>query len=381
MAGSFPVARMRRHPIPSWARADVLRSITSQHRVRSDAAVMLVFCFSACMSVTFRSVGLCRSPMEKGKAVHRGKSSLWKTEGYIRCIALIALFLLLPFTAFSADPDSLAEQGPSLLAGGAVTAGYFALSLYVLGNTWYKDKAVVPFHFSDDNAAWMQVDKCGHAFGAYVYSYVGYHGMLAAGMRRRDALLFGATLGALMQTPIEIMDGLHEGYGFSWGDVVANTAGSGLVLGQELLFSEQLVKLKFSYSPSPYAPYGNGELGTTDLDRVLKDYNGQTYWLSLPITALVGESVLPPWICAAVGYGADGMYGAFDNHAALRDTRVPVVSRRRQVFFSLDVDWSRIETESPLLRLLLQWLVFVKLPFPAIEVTSDGAVRAHALFF
>lgn len=360
---------------------DASRCITSQHLVRADVAVMLVFWFSPCMSVTFRSVELRRSPMETGKAVHGGISFLWKTDGYIRCIALVVLLLLLPFTASSADPDSLAEQGPSLLTGGAVTAGYFALSLYVLGNTWYKDKAVVPFHFSNDNAAWMQVDKCGHAFGAYVYSYVGYHGMLAAGMRRRDAPLFGATLGALMQTPIEIMDGLHEGYGFSWGDVVANTAGSGLVLGQELLLGEQLLKLKFSYSPSPYAAHGNGELGTTDLDRVLKDYNGQTYWLSLPITALVGESLLPPWICAAVGYGADGMYGAFDNHAALRDTRIPVVSRRRQVFFSLDVDWSRIETDSSLLRLLLQGLDFVKLPFPAIEVTSDGAVRAHVVFF
>jgi hypothetical protein len=298
-----------------------------------------------------------------------------------RCTFALLLLFLLIIPASATSPDSLEATGSPVLTAAAMSAGYFALSLYVLGNTWYKDRKVVPFHFYNDNAAWMQVDKCGHAFGAYVYSYVGYHGMLAAGMERREALLYGATLGAILQTPIEIMDGLHEGFGFSWGDVLANSVGSGLVLGQELLFQEQLVKFKFSYRPSPYAQYGDGALGTGALDRVLKDYNGQTYWLSVPVQAALPESALPPWLAVAVGYGADGMYGEFDNHDAMRDASVPRVTRLRQLLLSLDIDWTRIESSSPLLRFLLQGMVFIKLPFPAIEFSSSGDIKGHLLYY
>jgi hypothetical protein len=322
-----------------------------------------------------------RKSLEAIRSHRLVRSPGWKLGRILRWVTAATLLSLHPISASATSPDSLESSGNSLITAGAITTGYFALSMYVLGNTWYKDRETVPFHFYNDNAAWLQVDKCGHAFGAYVYSYVGYHGMIAAGMDRRDALLFGATLGAILQTPIEIMDGLHEGYGFSWGDILANTAGSGLVLAQEFLLREQLVKFKFSYSPSPYAQYGDGALGTGAPDRVLKDYNGQTYWLTLPMRTLTPEGWLPPWLSIAVGYGADGMYGEFDNDAALRNHSIPAATRRRQYLLSLDVDWTRIESESSLLRLLLQGLAFVKLPFPSIEFTSTGTVRGHWLFY
>jgi len=59
-------------------------------------------------------------------------------------------------------------------------------------------------------------------------------------------LIYGGMLGFMLQAPIEILDGMYEGWGFSWGDMAANAAGSGLVIGQELLFNEQVVKYKFS---------------------------------------------------------------------------------------------------------------------------------------
>lgn len=49
------------------------------------------------------------------------------------------------------------------------------------------------------------------------------------------------------------MDGIHEGHGFSWGDMATNAIGSGLIVGQELLFNKQIVKYKFSYWGSTYS--------------------------------------------------------------------------------------------------------------------------------
>lgn len=282
----------------------------------------------------------------------------------------------------AAAPQSVDKRSSGgLQLATACTAGYFAVSMAVLGNTWYKDRQRVGFHFYNDNGAFLQMDKFGHAFGAYVYSYVGYHSLIELGLDRTEALRFGAPLGAVLQFPIELMDGLHEGYGFSWGDVAANSVGSALVLGQELRWGEQIAQFKFSYAPSPYARDANGLLGRGHMDRVLKDYNGQTYWLSVPVNRLAPYGLLPAWLSVAVGYGADGMYGEFDNRSTEPGKAFPPARRSRQFLLSLDTDWSRIQTDSEVIQLVLRGLTFTKLPFPAIEFTSEGTLRAHWLYY
>jgi len=149
----------------------------------------------------------------------------------------------------------------------ALESAYYAGALLVLQNSWYRDHPIVPFHFYDDTRGYLQVDKFGHAFGAYVESYIGYKSLRYAGLSRTKALIYGGSLGLILQTPIEIMDGLHEGWGFSWGDMAANATGSALVVGQELLFNEQVVKYKFSYWESDYSHTANGYLGKTTLQR------------------------------------------------------------------------------------------------------------------
>lgn len=284
------------------------------------------------------------------------------------------------------DPDSLSvdrgavDRGTAYRAA-AYTTAYYAGSLAVLSRTWYRDREVVPFHFYDDSRAYLQVDKAGHTFGAYVYSYVGYHYLRGTDLTRKEALLIGAPLGLVLQTPVEIMDGIHEGYGFSWGDMAANATGSALVLGQELLLGEQVAKLKFSYRESSYARNANGYLGRTAVDRLFTDYNGHTYWLSLPVSALLPGAAVPGWLNVAAGYGADGMYGEFENLAVHDGVALPAAVRYRQLLLSLDIDWTRIETDSRLLGAVLKGLTFVKLPFPAIEYASTGRWKGHWLYF
>ena len=138
----------------------------------------------------------------------------------------------------SVSIDTLNQNKTIVYKALGFTTLYYVSSLYILGETWYKDKESVAFHFYNDNAGYLQVDKFGHMFGSYVYSYIGYYGLLKLGATRNEALIFGSTLGFVLQLPVEILDGSHEGYGFSWGDIVANAMGSALVFGQELLFKE-----------------------------------------------------------------------------------------------------------------------------------------------
>lgn len=239
----------------------------------------------------------------------------------------------------------------------------------------------MPFHFYNDNKGWLQVDKFGHMFGAYVYSYIGYYGLKKLGATRNEALLFGGTLGFVLQFPIEIMDGLHEGYGFSWGDIAANALGSSLVIGQELLFREQVVKYKFSYSESEYAGNSNNYFGSTFFQRMLKDYNGHTYWFSMPVNRIAFKDRLPDWFNIAIGYGANGMYGEFENVSEYEGVPIPKAERYRQYLLSLDIDWPDIKTNSGFLKILFKVMTFIKLPFPAIEYNSKGQFKGYWIYY
>lgn len=298
---------------------------------------------------------------------------------------LVVLFFLLTLSCragdFAASTDTTDVNHRGLYQAIAIESAYYAGSLLVLSNTWYKDKPRVPFHFFNDNRGYLQVDKFGHAFGAYAQSYLGYHWLKSIGVGRTNALIFGGSLGFILQTPIEIMDGTHEGWGFSWGDMAANAFGSALVVGNELLFKQQLIKYKFSYWESPYSRNANGYLGTTTLNRLLKDYNGHTYWLSMPVNRLFLKRKTPSWLNIAAGYGANGMYGEFKNIQEYNGVIIPETRRYRQYLLSLDVDWPQIKTRSKLLRTVFQGLTFIKLPFPALEINSKGQVKGYWIYF
>jgi hypothetical protein len=90
------------------------------------------------------------------------------------------------------------------------------------------------------------------------------------------------------------------------------------------------------------------------MNRLLKDYNGHTYWLSMPINKIIYRKHLPPWLNIAFGYGANGMYGEFDNVTSYNSVAIPPTERYRQYLLSLDVDWPRIKTKSKFLKLVFK---------------------------
>lgn len=138
--------------------------------------------------------------------------------------------------------------------------------LAFLSQIWYKDQQRVPFHYYNDAKGYLQLDKAGHAYGAYRESFGAYYALRWAGLDKKRALLYGGPIGLIFQTPIEVFDGLYEGWGFSWPDMVANTAGTALFMTQEALFDEQVVLMKFSYAPSGYPKY-HSALGSNALEQ------------------------------------------------------------------------------------------------------------------
>jgi hypothetical protein len=80
----------------------------------------------------------------------------------------------------------------------------------------------------------------------------------------------------------------------------------------------------------------------------LKDYNGQTYWLSLNVQSFSNSSAHPNWLNVAVGYGTKGVYGGFENVAYDKRGNVtfnrPDIKRQRQWYISPDVDFTKIKT-------------------------------------
>src|SRR5438874_2371911 len=56
------------------------------------------------------------------------------------------------------------------LVTAANIAGYGG-TMAGLYSAWYSNYPQTRFHFFNDNAEWLQVDKVGHAYSAYVESY------------------------------------------------------------------------------------------------------------------------------------------------------------------------------------------------------------------
>lgn len=262
------------------------------------------------------------------------------------------------------------------------SAGLYAATLTVLYFGWYKDTELTSPHWHNDNGAWLQVDKVGHATTAYIMTNYAFWSLRWAGVDNNKSALYAGLMGWSAMTVIEILDSFSDEYGASSGDLIANTAGAALFTGQQLLWKEQRLRLKFSYHSTEFAQYRPDLLGETGLQSMLKDYNGQTYWLSANINSfLADETKFPTWINVSFGYGATGMLGAYSNPIDWNGNTLPHYNRTRQYYLSLDIDWTRIKTNSAFLRFTFKALSFVKLPFPTLEYNNENKFVFHLLYF
>jgi uncharacterized protein YfiM (DUF2279 family) len=279
--------------------------------------------------------------------------------------------------AFLTPSDSLHTSRRNLVV--VSEAVLTSAALVGLHQLWYADYETSSFHFKNDNSHWFQMDKAGHAYAAYHLGSTSAELLAWSGVSKKDQLLYGAGYGFVFLTAVEVFDGHSAAWGFSWGDIIANATGTALYVSQELAWQEQRIVPKFSFHNTQFAKQRPEVLGASFSEQLLKDYNGQTYWLSANLRSFMPDSRVPKWLNIALGYGAEGMLSA----TPLSDVglALPDYERYRQFYLSLDVDLTKIDTKSTLLRTLFSLFNTIKIPAPTFEIRGSQGVKFHWIYF
>lgn len=301
------------------------------------------------------------------------------------CAFLFAVFFsskLVCSPFFSRGEDSVANKKTRKIVFASVSVAVATGSLIYLNQQWYKPYGTGKFHFFNDDGEWLQMDKAGHAFTTYNTGRLMMRSMKWAGFSKDQSIFIGGSSGFLYMTAIELMDGFSSGWGFSWGDMGANFCGSALAISQEYFWKGQRIAMKYSFHQTRYPGYRPSLLGSGLAQEALKDYNGQTLWLSFNMASfLKRETRFPKWLNLAFGYSASGMISAENNYVVVNaDGTIIGNERYRKLLLSLDFDLTKIKTHSSFLRGLFSALNCVKVPFPALEF-SQGRIEGHALYF
>lgn len=295
---------------------------------------------------------------------------------------LLIIVLLFSFAAQQANAQqNNVNQGRLngvIITEAVITTGV-TIALHYL---WYKKFPKSRFHLFNDNAEWLSMDKIGHAATAYNVSAIQYDVMRWSGVDNTKAAWIGGLTALGLQTMVEIFDGFNAEWGFSKGDMLANITGSALFVAQQLAWGEQKARLKFSFHKTIYAKYNKGELGANKWQSWLKDYNGQTYWLSInPASFMKSNTSFPQWLNVSMGIGADGMIGARTNPSKIGDVVIPEFKRQHRFLFSVDADLKRIGNKNMDPHILLTFPNIMKFPAPALEFKKGTAVKYHWLYY
>lgn len=297
-------------------------------------------------------------------------------------------------------PDTL-HQGRFWTAAVTGTVAYTG-TLISLNNLWYTQYPRTSFHFFDDSREWQQMDKAGHMLTTYFEADWLYHIARWTGMKKSSSIWAGTLTAVGLQATIETLDGFSSEWGFSLSDFSSNLAGGALWASQQAIWDEQRIRMKVSSSYRQYPDaliYGSSPDAATTLEQraedlfgknilqtFLKDYNAQTVWLSVNVHSfLKEENRFPKWLNVAVGYGAENMFGGFENRWVENGVEYKPLPgqypRYRQWYLAPDIDLSKIKTKSKFLNTLLCMANVFKIPSPALEINGNGKTRVRLLHF
>lgn len=286
------------------------------------------------------------------------------------CVLGLGVFSAIPLHG-QQDTSSVRVKHRGIYIAGV--AAVYGGGLFALNKLWYEGSERLAFHFFDDLPEWQQVDKLGHFYTAFYASAAAHSALRYIGTPSEKAIWYGAMTGALALLPIEVMDGFSSDYGASVSDAVADLAGAGFFGLQLAVWDEVRIAPRFSVHFTDFAKIRPDVLGRTTIERALKDYNGQTYWLSFDMDRF--HTGFPRWLNLAIGYGGTGMVysRASENNAA-------GYQAHRQYFLGIDFDLKAIPTRSRFLATVLRMGGMIRLPAPAVEL-QNGTLRFHALYF
>lgn len=239
-----------------------------------------------------------------------------------------------------------------LAAVGGSTLTAFIIGHGFLNDLWWKGEKV-PFHFNweQDSRYAIGADKLGHQLMAYATTRTYDAAFRWCGLDSTTAVLSAAGVSVAYQTYIELRDGFSRDYGFSWGDVMANTSGAALPVLQRFVPALRPIELQISFFPSD--AFKAGAYGA-----IIDDYTSTTHWVSVTVFDYLSadwQQWYPPWLNLAIGHSVknlDGLGGG-----------------QHEVFVSLDWNLARIKGLPTWLREALQLLHMYHLPAPAVRLT------------
>ena len=287
---------------------------------------------------------------------------------------LFILTILLIQTEFSAQEktnlDSIRRKNIILNSTAIASTSLSYLGLY---NLWYKKYPQSSFHFFNDLEEWNYMDKAGHVFSSYQVARKSH--LFLKNKNIENPIEKSCFYSLFFMLGIEVLDGFSTEWGFSNYDLISNFIGSGLFYVQEKKFKKQLLKLKFSSNLSPYAIYRPNLLGNNFSERIFKDYNGQTYWITIDFNTKIQDKYkVFKYINLALGYSIDGFIGA-RNNPNLNCFECDNLNRQSQYILSFDLDLSEIKTENKFLKLLLNTFSIIKFPAPAILIQNKSQFK------
>jgi hypothetical protein len=223
---------------------------------------------------------------------------------------------------------------------------------------WSGERSDGFFWNADWDMEFRDQDKFGHLLGGYHLTRLGYAGLRVACVSKRKALIASATYAALFQLQIEIFDARFRKYGFSYPDLLANTAGQAFAIAQELTPRLKAVKPTFSYRETRAL---KDRVVASEL-RPSIDYAGQTYWFSTDVNRLLPDAAKPYWPSFIRFSAGHSITDWIDETGATR-------RGKRKILLSLDLDPEKLPGNSPLWRSIKQTLSYYRFPAPAIQIT------------
>ncbi len=281
------------------------------------------------------------------------------------CLVLVVATFCLPAKAQNADSlrhGSFTKYG--LYTGTALAFTGISTGLYY---SWYKPYARNQFRFFNDGAEWKGMDKIGHFGSAWFLGQTLYKAGIRSGLTSSDAQRYSAISVWSWMAAIELMDGFSAGWGFSWYDLAANTGGIALSALQNTNYVHPDIRICYSWEATPLSSIRPELLGSNMPERLLKNYNEQRYWLSLPLHVFYAKA--PKWLCVSLGYSANGMLGAKENIWTQKDGSVHdyrYINRYSTYRFSFDLDLRHIPTKNKFIQSVLHTISWIKIPAPQI---------------
>lgn len=230
------------------------------------------------------------------------------------------------------------------------------------------------FHLANDKGLSLGMDKAAHIFVSYHIGSLGANALQWSGVSKENQLIYGAGMGFVFLTTVEILAGFSHDNGTSYGDIIANGIGTSLFVSQELLWKEQRITPKYSFETTDFFSLSPGQMKS----RVTSEFDEQTFWMSINLYSFFKSSRIPKWLNLAVGYGSEGVDSKYK---ILAKKLEQPTSSYRQIYLSFDIDLTKIETKSHFLKSVFYCFNTLKIPAPTLEYSRREGVKGHILHF